>query len=87
MNTRARAGTIVCLVTLVALAAGCHSDTVIENEPMEVYSAGQWGEKMYRYSVRDGSYSNEWVLITDQKFNVGDRLKIVRETRIDGEPQ
>jgi uncharacterized protein YcfL len=71
---------IVVLIICAILLAGCDrpTHTVIDSGKMVVYHAEERKDLKigkYEYYVRDGS-TKGWVLITDQKFDVGDSIVI-----------
>lgn len=74
-------------ITLLTIICGCDNnrptDIVIENGNMVIYHSQEYkNQKLgkYEYHIRDNSTSG-WVLITDQKYQVGDKLQFTKETQ------
>lgn len=77
---------LMLLFACAELLLGCSEapeDVVIGNGHLEVYSAKERKDVKrgkYEYWIRDNSASG-WTLVTDQEFQVGDELQIIKKSK------
>lgn len=72
---------LIPVLFVVLFIAGCDAPfhTVIESSDMKVYHVEeQYGK--YEMWITDAS-GQGWVLVSDTKYNVGDRVKITTQTK------
>lgn len=79
---------VILAITLLMVVSCKPTDKVVESQNMRVISAKERNGSVrgvpqsidgkYEYIITDKSDLN-WVFVTDQKFNVGDRVVITAE--------